>query len=149
MDIHGGADYECDPQIEIIEEDVFGRTMFIYYEKYYKGADISFSTLIICQDSNEKEVFFYEDINYIIKEQKLYSQNIENFTDGEIAYLKLINDWNKEINYDKCVKKDISKSKRKIPNEKEIHVLNILFIKFMNMHRFYTRQKRKKQQTQE
>ena len=123
-----GADYECDPQIEIIEEDIFGRTMFIYYEKYYNGADISFSTLIICQDSNEKEVFFYEDINYIIKEQKLYSQNIENFNDGEIAYLKLINDWNKEINYDKCVRKDISKSKQKIPNEKEIH--NLLVKKF-------------------
>ena len=120
-----GADYECDPQIEIIEEDVFGRTMFIYYEKYYKGADISFSTLIICQDSNEKEVFFYEDINYIIKEQKLYSQNIENFTDGEIAYLKLINDWNKEINYDKCVRKDITKAKQKLSDEKEIKNLII------------------------
>ena len=123
-----GADHKCDPQIEIIEEDVFGRTMFIYYEKYYKGADISFSALIICQDSNEKEVFFYEDINYIIKEQTLYSKNIENFTDGKITYLKLINDWNKEINYDKCVRKDISKSKQKIPNEKEIH--NLLVEKF-------------------
>ena len=54
-----GADYECDPSIEVIEEDSYGRTMFTYYEKYYKGADISFSALIICQDSNEKEEFFY------------------------------------------------------------------------------------------
>lgn len=121
-----GADYECDPSIKVIEEDSYGRTMFTYYEKYYKGAGISFSALIICQDSNEKEVFFYEDINYIIKEQTIYAEYAENtkkFTDDEIAYLKLINDWNKEINYDKCVRKDISKSKQKIPSEKEIRNL--------------------------
>ena len=120
-----GADYECDPSIEIIEVDSYGRTMFTYYEKYYKGADISFSALIICQDSNEKEVFFYEDINYIIKEQILYTQNTENFTADEIAYLKLINDWDKKINYDKCVRKDIAKAKQKLSSEKEIQNLII------------------------
>ena len=120
-----GADYECDPSIEVIEEDSYGRTMFTYYEKYYKGADISFSALIICQDSNEKEVFFYEDINYIVKEQILYIKNTENFTDDEIAYLKLINDWDKEINYDKCVRKDIAKAKQKLSSEKEIQNLLI------------------------
>lgn len=119
------ADYECDPSIEVIEEDSYGRTMFTYYEKYYKGAYISFSALIICQDSNEKEVFFYEDINYIIKEQKKYIQNTKNFTDDEIAYLKLINDWDKEINYDKCVRKDKTKAKQKLSSEKEIQNLII------------------------
>ena len=28
------ADFQCDPNIEIIEEDKYGRTMFSYYEKY-------------------------------------------------------------------------------------------------------------------
>ena len=120
-----GADYECDPSIEVIEEDSYGRTMFTYYEKYYKGAYISFSALIICQDSNEKEVFFYEDINYIIKEQKIYTQNTKNFTDDEIAYLKLSNDWDEEINYDKCVRKDKAKAKQKLSSEKEIQNLII------------------------
>ena len=114
------ADFECDPQIKIIDEDYYGRTMFTYYEKHYKGSNISFSALIICQDSNEKEVFYYEDINYIIKEQVIYSQNLEKFSEEEIEYLKLINDWNKEIDYDKCVRKEITKSKLKIPNKKEI-----------------------------
>ena len=58
-----GADFECDPSIEIIDEDNYGRIMFSYYEKYYKGANIAFSALIVCQNSNEKEVFYYEDIN--------------------------------------------------------------------------------------
>lgn len=122
------ADFQCNPTIEIIEEDNYGRTLFSYYEKYYKGANISFSTLIICQASTVKEVYYYEDINYIIKEQMLYFPNNIKFTDEEIDYLKLINDWNKEINYDKCIKKEISISKPKIPNEKEIH--NLLIEKF-------------------
>lgn len=122
------SDYECNPQIEIIEEDNFGRTLFTYYEKYYKGANFSFSALIICQHSNEKEVFYYEDVNYIVKEQTLYSQNIEKFNDDDIEYLKLINDWNKEINYEKCVRKEILNSKQKIPNEKEIQ--NLIIDKF-------------------
>ena len=117
------ADYQCDANIEIIEVDNYGRTIFSYSEKHYKGSNISFSALIVCQKSTEKEVFFYEDINYIIKEQKLYSKDVEKFTDDEIAYLKSINDWNKEINYDKCIRKEISKTKPKIPNEKEIHDL--------------------------
>lgn len=114
------TDFVCDPQIEIIDEDMYGRIMFTYYEKYYSGADMSFSTLIICQDSNEKEVFYYEDINYIVKEQVIYAQSLKGFDEEEIEYLKLINDWNKEINYDKCIKKEIKKSKSNIPNEKEI-----------------------------
>lgn len=126
------ADYECDPQIEIIDEDNFGRTMFTYYEKYYKGSNISFSTLIICQSSNEKEVFYYEDINYIVKEQLIYSQIIEKFSDEEIEYLKLINDWNKKINYDKCVRKAITNNKPKTPNKKAIENKIINNFKLVN-----------------
>lgn len=114
------TDFKCNPSIEIIDHDSYGRTIFTYYEKYYKGFDMSFSSLIVCQDSNEKEVFYYEDINYIVKEQVLYSHNIEKFSDIEIEYLKLINDWNKEINYKKCVRKEITNSKPKILGEKKL-----------------------------
>ena len=119
------ADFECDPHIEIIDEDHYGRTMFTYYEKYYKGSDISFSALIICQYSNEKEVFYYENVNYIVKEQVLYSQNLEEFSEEEIEFLKLNNDWNNEINYDKCIRKEITKTKPKVPRVKETQNLII------------------------
>ena len=115
-----GADFKCDPEIEIIDEDQYGRVMFTYYEKYYSGADISFSALIICQGSNEKEVFYYEDENYIVKKQVIYSQNLERFTEEEIEKLKANNDWNKKISYDKCVRKEITRSKPEIPNEEEL-----------------------------
>lgn len=114
------ADKYINPQIEIIDEDMYGRTMFTYYETYYAGAGISFSALIICQYSNEREVFYYEDINYIVKEQILYAQSIKEFKDGEIEQLKAANDWNQEMNFDKCIKKEITRYKPTIPYENEI-----------------------------
>ena len=114
------ADKYKNPQIQIIEEDMYGRTMFTYYEKYYAGAYISFSALIICQNSNENEVFYYEDICYIIKEQVLYTQIIEEFENEDVEQLKEANDWNQEINYDKCIKKQITNQKHKIPYENEV-----------------------------
>lgn len=115
-----GEDFECDPQIEKIDEDKYGRTMFTYYEKHYSGSDASFSVLIVCQYSNGKEAFYYEDVNYIVKKQVNNSQNLEKFSDEEKEYLKSLNDWNKEFNYDKCFGKSITKNKADVPFEKEI-----------------------------
>lgn len=112
------ADRYKNSDIEIIDEDQYGRIMFTYYERYYSGGDISFSSLVVCQYSNEKEVFYYEDINYIVKEQPFFA--VEPFTDEEIEQLKVVNDWNQEINYDKCIKKEITKSKPNIPYQNEI-----------------------------
>ncbi|MBE6536757.1 MAG: hypothetical protein E7673_02265 [Ruminococcaceae bacterium] len=114
------ADQYADPKIEIIDSDEYGRILFTYYEKYYAGAGISHSALIVLQSSNEKEVFYYEDANYIVKEQTLYTQSIKAFESAEIEQLKLENDWNKEIKFDKCIKKEINKQKQVIPHEEEI-----------------------------
>ena len=114
------ADRFKDPEIKIIDKDPYGRIMFTYFEKYYAASDISFSALAICQHSNEKEVFYYEDINYIIKEQTLFAQSIEPFTEKEIEQLKAVNDWNQKINFNKCIKKEIIKYKPSVPYKNEI-----------------------------
>ena len=114
------ADKYANSQIEIIDRDEYGRILFTYYEKYYAGAGISHSALIVLQSSNEKEVFYYEDANYIVKEQTLYTQNIEAFENAEIEQLKLENDWNQEIKFDKCIKKEIIKQKQVVPYEEQI-----------------------------
>ena len=116
-----GADFECDPQIEKIDEDNYGRIMFFYQERNYKGSEIWFSALIICQASNSNEVFYYEDVCYIVKERTSIARNTaEVFNAEDIDYLKSINDWNKELDYEKCLRRAITKSKAKIPFEKEI-----------------------------
>lgn len=117
------ADFHCDPQIEKIDEDNYGRVIFSYRERYYKGSDsnICFSALIICQASNKDEVFYYEDVCYIVKEQVNYTPEPDKEFDAEeIDYLKSINDWDKELDLEKCLRREITKTKAEIPFEKEL-----------------------------
>ena len=116
-----GADFKRAPQIEKIDEDNYGRVMFFYQERNYKGSEIWFSALVVCQASNDSEVFYYENEGYIIKGRTSIARNTaEVFNAEDIEYLKSINDWNTELDYAKSVKKAIIKNKPSIPNEKEI-----------------------------
>lgn len=115
-----GADRAVDSKIEIIEKDKYGRTMFTYYERYYAGAKLSFSALIISQQSSEGYVYYYEDDNYIIMKQELFAKEIQGFSDENLESLKLKNDWNKEVDLSKCVKKTITNRKPDIPSYREI-----------------------------
>lgn len=115
-----GADRAIDSKLELIEEDTFGRKLFTYYESYYSGAKLSFSALLISQYASEEYVYYYEDYNYILLEQELYASAIKNFANEDIEYLKIQNDWDKEINLDKCIKKEISNTKQQIPIESQI-----------------------------
>ena len=117
----GGACYVFDPQIEKIDEDSYGRVVFFYHEEYYKGGDITFAALVICQASDKDVVFYYEDVCHIVKKQPRIVQDVNEVFDAEeIDYLKSINDWNKELDYEKCVRKTIIKNKPKIPDKKEL-----------------------------
>lgn len=115
-----GADRVKDSQIEILEEDSYGKKMFIYYERYYAGAKLSFSALIISQHSLDGFVYYFEDSNFLLKKQELFTAQIQEFTTEEKNNLKILNDWNKEINLSKCIKKEVTKYKKNIPMEKNI-----------------------------
>lgn len=120
-----GADFVTDPKIEVLEKDEYGRTLFTYYEKYYFSGGLSFSALIVSQHSTEEEVYYYEDCNFILKEQY---ENVkpQPFSQENINYLKSINDWGKEINLNKCIKKEISKKKQKLPLDKNFIEDNVI-----------------------
>ncbi len=105
----------CDSEISILENDEFGRTLFTYYEDYY--TDISFSSLIIMQSSVDGYVYYYEDLNYLIKEQIAYSHTLEEFSQEEIDYLKEVNDWGKELDLSKCIKKQTIRNKQDVPTD--------------------------------
>lgn len=121
-----GADRAIDSEIEVIETDNFGRTLFTYREKYYSGANMTFSALIISQYSVDGYVYYYEDYNYLIKQQKLNIPELERFSDNDIEYLKSVNDWDKEINFEKCIRKEIVKAKQDIPYGNHIISDNII-----------------------
>ena len=109
-----GADFARNSDIEIIEQDEFGRTLFSYHEKYYSGGDFAFSALIISQYSADGLVYYYEDCNYIIKKQEPYASNLQGFEIEQVEQLKVINDWGKPIDAEKCISKTIIRNKQKI-----------------------------------
>lgn len=124
-----GADFVRDSEINILDEDHYGRILFTYYESYYLGTDFAFSALIICQSSNEQYVLYYEDVNFTIKEQvEGFSSPAYEFTNEEIEQLKLLNDWNTPLNLEKCIKKEITTQKPSIPHETELE--NIITAEF-------------------
>ncbi len=127
------ADREMDSTIEVLEQDDFGRVMFVYFEKYYSGGELSFSALIISQYSTNKHVYYYEDYNFLILKQELY-RNDNQFTKEDCEKLKFLNDWNKEPNLSKCVSKEIICDKPKIPSDSE-------FIEDKIVEHFYLKDK--------
>ena len=114
-----GADRIIESKIEVLEKDEHGRTLFTYHEIYYDGGTRTISSLCISQGTYDGYVYYYEDTNYLIKEQEQDSRQYLIFQQEEIDYLKRINDWNTEIDLSKCTKKGIIREKQNLPTDKE------------------------------
>lgn len=113
-----GADFARDSEINVIEKDEYGRTLFTYHEKYYVESSLCFSALIVSQYSSDGYVYYYEDCNYIIKEHINIWEAVD-FEQDEINEIKELNDWNNELDLSKCTKKEINKNKPKIPTDSD------------------------------
>lgn len=109
-----------DPQIEIIETDEFGRTLFTYYEQYYSGGGLSFSALIVAQGVVDGVAYYYEDCNFLIKEQAVHTSDLHDFSEEEKEYLKDLNDWGKTVDFQSCTQKKTDKNKQSIPVDDKI-----------------------------
>lgn len=96
--IHGNA--KIGPQITKIEEDDYGREFFLYYENYYY--------YMISQKKDDNYVYYYEDFNYVS------CSDFHNLKDESIANLKDLNDWGRELDLGKCVKKSIIKNRKEL-----------------------------------
>ena len=131
-----GADFARNSDIEIIEQDEFGRTLFSYHEKYYSGGGMAFSALIVSQYSTDELVYYYEDCNYIIKKQEPYASNLQDFEIEQVEQLKAINDWGKPINEDKCISKTISKSKQKVLDVESAVIEKVLTENDLSLDRY-------------
>lgn len=104
------SEVKADSRINLLENDSNGRTLFSYYE----NTIISTYSLVISQKTENGYVYFYPDYNFI-------SSSADVFSEEQIEQLKEKNDWNKEMNEDKCAKVEIIRNKSKGPiSEKDI-----------------------------
>lgn len=99
------GDKEVDPTIEILEEDSYGRVLFTYRENNF-GSVMSFCSLLIMQKTDAGFVYFYPDVNAVCLRSSLGGESVS-FSDETVDALKQQNDWEKEVDMEKCVKKEI------------------------------------------
>lgn len=100
-------------QIEIIEEDAYGRVLYkvecskdpLFYQ--YFGEDGPLIAFFICQHSDEQKVYYYEDDCYMV------FAGAEDFSSAEQMQLKEQNDWDLPLDYDKMFSRGI------IPKEEQ------------------------------
>lgn len=81
-----GADYECN----IIETDTQGRILYTYVTDSIITGNKE-RALVICQNSSNDAVWYYENECYLIG----------TWTSADIEQLKITNDWNQTLNYGK------------------------------------------------
>ena len=83
-------------QIEILEEDNYGRTLFTFTGNSFEESEQL--SVLICQKSDTNNSYYYEDINYQIL------QNHNELSEDTLRMLKEKNDWNKPLKEDELMK---------------------------------------------
>lgn len=109
--ISGAENYHA-AEIYKLDEDEFGRELFIYsgspiaLGEEYHGAN----SILICQKHDEQYAYWYDNDNYILaphygyvdeKYNGVYDDIYKGITDEQIEALKELNDWGKEIDEEK------------------------------------------------
>ena len=86
------------PHSKFIETDNYGRTLF----RFYSG---SHSALCILQESDDKYVYYYDNVSFLIN-----SYNYNMYNPDELDALKEANDWNEKLDDSKMIKRELLKS---------------------------------------
>lgn len=98
-----------DPTIDIIEVDDYGRVLF-FYNEYPNYSKQRFRTAIVIMqryDNPDDYVYYYQDDCYLpyLGNETPYPVGYRNFfSEDDVTALKELNDWNKELNLDKCTR---------------------------------------------
>jgi len=105
-----GLGHGTQPDIELLEEDRYGRQLFSFHED---TRVISFS-LIISQKVDNGYVYFYPHYNFIVLSGDAPWLHMEEFED-EIAALKEVNNWNQPMDCSECVRVKVVRQKEDGP----------------------------------
>ena len=105
-----------DSVIEVVETDEYGRTLFFYDEYYDDSTDPQIRygmAFVIMQKAEAGYAYYYQDDCYTPYFDTVdeYDQVMRRVDPMLIEELKARNDWNQEINEDRCTKAKISGEK--------------------------------------
>lgn len=85
-------------EIEILEQDAMGRTMFAYISHDKIDDTSGVYSIMVCQKTDSKYAYFYPDYHFVVAHTK------EDITDKQIETLIETNDWNKALDETKMMK---------------------------------------------
>ena len=85
-------------QCEFIDADQYGRTLFAFHTAYTNG-------VCILQKYDDKSVYYYDNVSFLIGLDKY-----KECTQEELDLLKEANDWNKTLDDNLMIKRDLIKS---------------------------------------
>ncbi len=98
------SEIRFNPEIDILEYNDNGKILFTYFE----DNNISSYSLLVMQYSDENEVCYYSDQNFI--------SSLDNeFSESEIEEIKIDNDWNSEIDGNRIKCSEIARTKQDSP----------------------------------
>lgn len=94
------------PEIGIVETDTYGRVLFSYKEGFSADnndlSNLNIYAFLIMQATDDEFVYYYEDVNFVCLN---YTDYREDVCSRQIDELKTDNDWGREFNSKKCIKK--------------------------------------------
>lgn len=105
-------------QIKVVEEDSYGRVLFAYTEL----SEVSSINLLIMQKKDDNYAYYYPDYCFVSNRVPSRDYSVLNyviddylslaFPEKLIERLKEQNDWNKDIDETKCVRREITRAKK-------------------------------------
>lgn len=106
-----GLGHGTQPDIELLEEDNYGRQLFSYFET---DTRVSSYSLIISQKVDGGYVYFYPHYNFIALPGETPWLNMEEF-EYEINALKEANNWNQPMDCSDCIRVEVVQQKENSP----------------------------------
>lgn len=103
-----------DGEFRLIETDMYGRTL-IKYRAFDEVTRWWTNAYVICQRITDTEVFFYEDICYLIEQREEQPEDVDSgaapeavsVSNEQITVLKAQNDWDLPINEEKMAARTV------------------------------------------
>lgn len=107
------GEYASDPEIRILETDDYGRTLFFYSEYFAQYPSDYGMAFVIMQTSGDGWVYYYPDRCCLpwfgtTDDEETVSAQLQT---EALEELKAANDWNREINMQRCAKAEITRKK--------------------------------------
>jgi hypothetical protein len=102
-----GVSVSWEDSIEVLEQDSKGRIMFAFISNVSSiDGKKGIYSIMICQKADSEYAYFYPDHHFVVAHTK------GEITQGQIAALKIINDWDQSIDESKMTKVRISRNKK-------------------------------------